>query len=108
MRKLLWSVAGLSIVIIGAASLSALSRASSDAAWKELADKAGTACMKASGFDEPAIAWSSLDYRDDAALLVTGIWPQAHMNGARGAMLCLYDKAAGSTEINEFDLALLR
>lgn len=108
MRKLIWSVAALSIVIVSAASLSALSRASSEAAWKELAEKAGKSCMKASGFDDPAIAWSGLDYDSKAALLVTGTWPQAHMNGARGAMLCLYDKQSGTTGLSEFDMTLLR
>lgn len=95
-------------MIVFVASLSALSRASSEAAWKELADKAGETCMKASGFEDPAIVWTGLDFEDEAALLVSGTWPQAHMNGAKGAMLCLYDKQAGTTGLSEFDAALLR
>lgn len=68
--------------------------ASSPAAWSKFDGEVRKACITASGF-KSAQASSVLGFDDrvgKVALLVTGIWPQPHMKGARGTMLCLYDK----------------
>lgn len=107
MQRLMWLAAGVCIAVLSTGYMS-LSRASSDAAWKELADRTEIACLKASEFKDPEMIWSNLDFENQSAALVAGTWPQAHMQGQTGAMLCLYDKISGKTELREFDAALLK
>ncbi len=62
------------------------------------------ACFKASGFKDPE-AGSTVMLFDDSvghdALIVSGTYPQAHMNNAKGEMLCLFNKATRTASVSE-------
>lgn len=83
-------------------------RASSEEAWDAIVKEASAACQIASELENPRVVWSNPAYERQAALIVTGRWPQTHMKGAQGYMLCLYDKHSAKIEIQEIDPALFR
>lgn len=83
-------------------------RASSEEAWDAIVKEASAACQIASELENPRVVWSNPAYERQAALIVTGRWPQTHMKGAQGYMLCLYDKQSAKIEIQEIDPALFR
>ena len=77
--------------------------ASSPAAWKASGAQARRACTAASGLRQ-AHATAAVLFSDEVgrtALLVSGRWPQAHMKGARGTVLCLFDRRIGRAETSE-------
>ncbi len=78
--------------------------ASSPDAWAEHDQKVTEACFAATGFKDPK-AHTKLIMFDDSvgydALVVEGIYPQAHMNGEHGMMLCLFNKADGTAVVSE-------
>jgi hypothetical protein len=41
------------------------------------------------------------DTNGKTAILITGIWRPDHMKGARGTMLCLYDRGSRTAEVTE-------
>ena len=59
------------------------------------------ACRLKSGLKSAKVTDYWPDFETLAAARVTGVYPQKPMKGRRGAMLCLYDKRAGRTEIQE-------
>jgi hypothetical protein len=62
------------------------------------------ACRKASDLKNAATLGKPVmldDHTGKIAVLVTGIWRPALMKGARGTMLCLYDRASKMTEVQE-------
>lgn len=84
-------------LVAGAAS------ASTPAAWKAGEAQARRTCLAASGLKQ-ARATSGVLFSDDlgrTALLVSGRWPQAHMKGRAGVMLCLFDRRTGRAEVAE-------
>lgn len=83
-------------------------RASSDEAWDALVKEAGAACQIASELEQSRVVWSNPAYERQAALLITGKWPQTHMKGKQGYMLCLFDKQSAKVEIQEIDEKLFR
>ena len=83
-------------------------RASSEEAWDALVKEAGAACQMASELQNPRVVWSNPAYERQAALIVTGKWPQTHMKGKQGYMLCLYDKGSAKTEIQEIEPTLFK
>ena len=78
--------------------------AASADAWAQSMRDAKAACRKASdlrnaaSLGEPAVF---SDTSGNTAVLVTGIWRPARMKGARASMLCLYDRAGRTAEIQE-------
>ncbi len=87
------------IVLAASAILSTAAAASSPDAWKASDARATAACLKASGLAGPRVVGrTGFDDRSGQdALLVKGRWPQRHMKGAEGTMLCLYTRATGRT-----------
>jgi hypothetical protein len=85
-----------------------LVRASSDEAWDALIKEASAVCQMASELENPRVVWSNPAYERQAALIVTGKWPQTHMKGKVGYMLCLYDKQSAKVEIQEIEPALFK
>lgn len=83
-------------------------RASSEEAWDAIVKEASAACQIASELENPRVVWSNPAYERQAALIVTGRWPQTHMKGKAGYMLCLYDKRSAKVEIQEIDPALFK
>lgn len=78
-------------------------QASSDAAWAELTHAVAETCAASSGLDN-ARASDVIqfdDTLDKVATLVSGTYPQPHMKGAEGTMLCIYDKPTQKTWIDE-------
>lgn len=73
-------------------------------AWAQSLSDAKLACRKASDFKNAAVVGKPLLFSDSngkTAILVTGIWRPEHMKGARGTMLCLYDRASRTAEVTE-------
>jgi hypothetical protein len=78
-------------------------QASSPTAWAALDRKVAEACIKASGLKTAHVS-RPVQFDDTlgkVVTLVSGIYPQKHMKGAKGHMLCVFDKASGRTWINE-------
>ena len=69
--------------------------ASAPAAWSAHDREVAEACTKASGLKN-AVASGKLIVFDDSiaqtALLVSGRYPQPHMNNQAGRVLCLFDR----------------
>jgi hypothetical protein len=88
-----------------------LVRASSDEAWDALIKEASAVCQMASELENPRVLWSNPAYERQAALIVTGKWPQTHMKSMKskeGYMLCLFDKQSAKVEIQEIEPALFK
>lgn len=77
--------------------------AAAPSAWAALDKASSAACIKAAGLRNakvgPAIRYSDRFLID--ARVVTGIYPQAHMKGAAGTMLCLYHRTARRAEVQD-------
>ena len=77
--------------------------ASSPAAWAENNKAGRAACLKAAGLQRasasPVVGFSDVIGRD--AMLVRGTYPQRHMKGAKGTMLCLYERRTKKAEAME-------
>lgn len=90
-------LAGLGLALAGSAT------ASSQSAWMAVDKASEAACKKASGFRD-AVAGPPVHFSDRFlvdARLVKGSYPQAHMKGAKGAMLCLYNRRTKRVEVQE-------
>jgi hypothetical protein len=77
--------------------------ASSPDAWAQLKKQAERSCVIASGFRRPRVSGAIIF--DDAvgvvAMLVTGTHEQAHLKGATGTNLCLYDRRTRKAAVEE-------
>ncbi|MEH3105861.1 MAG: hypothetical protein PGN09_00835 [Sphingomonas fennica] len=91
------------VIALAAAILSTAAAASSPDAWKASDARATAACLKASGLTRATVAGrTGFDDRSGQdALLVQGRWPQKHMAGKPGTMLCLYTRATGRALVAE-------
>ena len=90
-------LAGLGLALAGGAT------ASTSSAWMAVDKASEAACKKASGFPD-AVAGPPVHFSDRFlvdARLVKGTYPQAHMKGAKGAMLCLYNRRTKRAEVQE-------
>jgi hypothetical protein len=105
-----WKLPTLAVVAVFAADLLAtqIVRASSEESWDALVREAGAACQMASELENPRVVWSNPAYEHQAALIVAGKWPQTHMKGDQGYMLCLFDKQTSKVEIQEIERDLFR
>lgn len=77
--------------------------ASSPDAWAKLDVESGKACIAASGFKKAKVS-ASTHFSDSAGFdvrVVTGTYPQKHMKGATGKMLCLYNRKNKLVEVQE-------
>jgi hypothetical protein len=91
------------VAAVAALILAAPAFASSDQAWAENARAGRAACIKAANLLRPTVSavvgFSDTVGRD--AMLVRGTYPQRHMKGAKGTMLCLYRRSTRSAEAQE-------
>lgn len=92
--------------IILAAALLALpvaAAASSAASYAALDKRSAAACIKAAGLKRsrvgPVVRFPDTMLID--ARIVSGIWPQRHMNNAPATMLCLYNRKTGAVDAQE-------
>ncbi len=86
-----------------ALGLTSPASASSDAAWEQMFASAKKACIKASSLikakaSEPVVFSDNVGY---VALLVSGTYPQKHMKGQKGQMLCLFERKTGKASTEE-------
>lgn len=85
-----------------------VAHASGPQAWAEHDQAVAAACLKASGFNKPAVVGTPVAFDDtvgQTALLVAGTYPQKHMAGKKGQMLCLYDRRAKTAQTQEWPAA---
>lgn len=77
--------------------------ASTSEAWAASTKAAQAACIAAANLRSPAVS-TPIHFSDRTgsdALLVSGVYPQKSMKGARGTMLCLYDRRSHRAEAAE-------
>ena len=77
--------------------------ASTPESYRELEARVAKACIAESGFGKARVS-PTIRFSDDHgvdARLVTGIYPQPHMKGAQGLMLCLYDRRTKRAEVQD-------
>ena len=86
-----------------ASVLAAPLQASTPGAWAALDRQTSTACSAASGLRSatvgPVVRFSDRFLMD--ARIVTGTYPQSHMKGATGTILCLYNRRTKRAEVQE-------
>jgi hypothetical protein len=90
-------------LILFLSGLAPLAQASSPDAWAKLDADSAKACIAASGFTKAKIS-ASTHFSDAAGYdvrVVSGIYPQKHMKGAAGKMLCLYGRKSKLVEVQE-------
>ena len=92
--------AGLVLLVL---TIAPLAHASSPDAWAKLDVESARACITASGFTKAKVT-ASTHFSDAAGYdvrVVSGIYPQKHMKGAAGKMLCLYGRKSKLVEVQE-------
>jgi len=80
-------------------------QASGPDAWAQHDRDVATACIKASGLTKAKAVGKPVLFDDSlgqTALLVAGTYPQKHMAGKKGQMLCLYDRKAKTAQAQEW------
>ncbi|MBB4002145.1 MAG: hypothetical protein V7704_11600 [Aurantimonas endophytica] len=77
--------------------------ASSDDAWADLNLAVAEKCAAASGLKHAHVSELVLfdDTLNKVATLVTGVFPQKALKGAKGKMLCIYDKQSKKVWVDE-------
>lgn len=98
---------GKALTFAGAAAAAMLlvvpATAATPDAWAKLDKGSEAACLKAANL-VGATAGPPVRYSDRAGIdarVVTGTWPQPHMKGAKGKMLCLYNRKTKRVEVQE-------
>ena len=89
--------------ILMAALVTVPATASTEAAWKASARNGRKACIAAAQLLRPTVS-AAVGFSDRTgydAMLVRGVYPQKFMKGARGVMLCLYDRRTHRAEAVE-------
>jgi heat shock protein HslJ len=98
----------LILSILAAAVSAAPAFASTPGSYAVLDRQTTAACAKASGLPDasvgPVVRFSDRFAMD--ARTVTGTYPQPHMKGAKGTMLCLYDRRTRRAEVQEMAPAI--
>jgi len=77
--------------------------ASTEAAWRASTKAGRTACLAAANLRHATVS-APLRFSDQVgrdAMLVSGTYPQTFMKGAKGTMLCLYDRRTRKAEAVE-------
>lgn len=85
------------LLALAFAAAGSAAQASSPAAWAQHEKETRQACAAASDLKDPVVHTYVALFDDSVGMdarLVTGTWKPAHMKGAKGVMLCLYDRKA--------------
>lgn len=94
------SVGAALVLYLGFATLA---HASSPDAWAKIDAQSAKACIAASGLAKAKVS-ASTHFSDATGFdvrVVSGIYPQKHMKGAAGKMLCLYGRKSKLVEVQE-------
>ncbi|MBD9413787.1 hypothetical protein IB234_04345 [Pseudomonas sp. PDM16] len=81
-------------------------QASSEQAWQAQERDMRERCLAASQLQQARIAGEPVLFDDQlgiSALVISGRYPQPHMQGQRGRELCLYQRSSGTAHIAEAD-----
>lgn len=81
-------------------------QASSEQAWQAQERDMRERCLAASQLQQARIAGEPVLFDDRlniSALMISGRYPQPHMQGQRGRELCLYQRSSGTAHIAEAD-----
>ena len=92
------------LLVIAATAVTSPVSASSPAAMAEGLVATKAACRKASDLKNAAVLGAPVMFSDatgKTAVLVTGIWRPAQMNCAPATLLCPYDRASRTAEVEE-------
>jgi len=92
-------------VVAGSCFLPLAARATGPEAREQALAQVARDCVRASGLDAARPRGEPVEFDDwsgQTALLVEGVYPQPHMHGARGAVLCLYDRRTGRASAAEW------
>ena len=87
-----------------ALSLASPALAATPASWTAERKAAAAVCGKASNLRNATVPRYSVAFSDANpvdVLLVTGTWRPRHMKGAKATMLCLYNRADKTAEVQE-------
>jgi heat shock protein HslJ len=90
--------------------LAAPATAATADAWAKQDKASEAACLKAANLGA-ATAGPPIRYSDRTGIdarVVTGIWPQPHMKGAKAKMLCLYNRKNKRVEVQELAEAVVK
>lgn len=95
----------LSVVFVAStyALIGVGAQASTPQSYAQLEAAVAKSCIAKSGFEKARVS-PTIRFSDDSgvdARLVTGIYPQPHMNSAQGLMLCLYDRRSKRAEVQD-------
>lgn len=92
------------IVLTCAWLLSLPATASSEKAWQAHEQEVIASCVKASGLRLAHALGKPFRFSDKVgfdALMIAGHYPQAHMNNAKTAVLCLFNRTTRTAETAE-------
>jgi heat shock protein HslJ len=90
-----------SLILFVLAATSAI--AATPDSYAKLDKESEAACLKAANLGGAAVL-APIRYSDRVGIdarVVTGIWPQPHMKGAKAKMLCLYNRKTKRVEVQE-------
>lgn len=92
-----------SLIALSAILCALPAAASTPAAWAKLDREVKRSCVAASEFRRPRVSDIILfnDTVGQVALIVSGIYRQPQMKGARGTSLCLYDRQTREAVVEE-------
>ena len=99
------------LALIAAATstfMAMVAHASGPSEWSQLNQTVESACLTAVGLADATVSSSPVHFSDTFGMdarLVTGRYPQAHMHGAHGTVLCLYDRRTRRAEAQEMAAA---
>jgi hypothetical protein len=85
--------------------------ASTPQSWSAYDQEVIRACVAASALQEARPAGERVDFDDRvgySALLLSGRYPQPHMNHQPGRELCLFDKRTRTAAVTDADALILR
>ena len=94
----------MKILILAALLFAVPATGSTPDAWAALEAKSAAACIKASGLARSRVLPTTVRFSDALGIdarLVTGTYRQPQMKGARGLMLCAYDRRSGRVETSD-------
>ena len=91
------------VLAIAFVAWASAAQASSPEKWAKLGADSAKACIAASGLSKAKVS-ASTHFSDSTGYdvrIVRGIYPQKHMKGASGNMVCLYSRKTKSVEVQE-------
>ncbi len=105
--RTLWRcVAPCSFALLTAVAGVRPAAAASPVAWADHRREVVNACLQVTELRNARPAGELIEFDDtvgQTALLVTGTYPQKHMKGRRGQVLCLFDKRTRYAQVAEAD-----